>query len=261
MFSLCSLWFAFDKTKSSRRGEIMKRLLVNCSAFVIAIMLPMNAELTSATTLQKFNRWGISFEYPKNWEEMSAEETSKIKHLLSRETESIKHTLVNFSAIGIPYQAITVYVSKQKIEGVVTIQDLLAAQKYNLDPSKKGGLSTKVWRIEQLTLSNLPAIVSDFETTKGRIYGLTMLTKDHMVIIQCSAKDFEKYKQDFDHIFSTLRIQLEKNLYHEVSKGETLYRISRKYGLSVDELQRLNNLKNNQIYPKQKLLVTPDSQQ
>jgi len=88
-----------------------------------------------------------------------------------------------------------------------------------------------------------------------------MLTKDHIIIIQCSTKDFEKYKPDFDHIFSTLQIQLEENRYHEVSKGETLYRISRKYGLSVDELQHLNNLENNQIYPKQKLLVTPDSQQ
>jgi LysM repeat protein len=31
-------------------------------------------------------------------------------------------------------------------------------------------------------------------------------------------------------------------LYHEVEAGETLYRISRTYGLSVEELMRMNNL-------------------
>ena len=30
--------------------------------------------------------------------------------------------------------------------------------------------------------------------------------------------------------------------YHEVTAGETLYRISNKYNISVDDIQRLNNL-------------------
>lgn len=35
---------------------------------------------------------------------------------------------------------------------------------------------------------------------------------------------------------------LEKKRYHEVQKGETLFRIARKYGISVDDLRRTNNL-------------------
>ena len=51
--------------------------------------------------------------------------------------------------------------------------------------------------------------------------------------------------------------QTEKD-YHLVSRGETLYRISRKYGISVDDLRRLNNMDPNAlIHPGQKLLVTP----
>jgi LysM repeat protein len=43
-----------------------------------------------------------------------------------------------------------------------------------------------------------------------------------------------------------------------VSAGESLYRIAQKYGITVDELLRLNSLKKNQaIYPGQKLLVAP----
>lgn len=48
---------------------------------------------------------------------------------------------------------------------------------------------------------------------------------------------------------------------HEVRQGETLYRISSKYGLTVDELRRLNDISRNQpIYPGQKLIVGPKGQ-
>ena len=55
---------------------------------------------------------------------------------------------------------------------------------------------------------------------------------------------------------------LAKGRYHEVRSGETLYRISRQYGISLDELCRLNNLSPEQaIHPGQKLLVAPESNQ
>lgn len=44
--------------------------------------------------------------------------------------------------------------------------------------------------------------------------------------------------------------------YHTVGEGETLYSISRMYGLTVDELININGLGNNQIRPGQKLKVT-----
>ena len=55
-------------------------------------------------------------------------------------------------------------------------------------------------------------------------------------------------------------VSQEKKQYHKVVRGDTLYSISRKYGLSVEEIFRLNNLKQNQsIQPGQKLIVTNDS--
>lgn len=45
--------------------------------------------------------------------------------------------------------------------------------------------------------------------------------------------------------------------YHKVQKGETLSRISKKYGVSVEELRRLNNLSADQsVRTGQKLLVS-----
>ena len=49
--------------------------------------------------------------------------------------------------------------------------------------------------------------------------------------------------------------------YHEVNQGETLYKISQRYKISVAEINQLNNLKQDQpILPGQKLLVAPAKQ-
>ena len=51
---------------------------------------------------------------------------------------------------------------------------------------------------------------------------------------------------------------LTEKHYHIVQKGETLYWISKKYGISVEELRKLNNLSADQsLRTGQKLLISP----
>jgi len=53
---------------------------------------------------------------------------------------------------------------------------------------------------------------------------------------------------------------LPKRRYHEVRPGESLYWIAQQYGISLDELCRLNYITPKQlIHPGQKLLVAPGS--
>ena len=53
-----------------------------------------------------------------------------------------------------------------------------------------------------------------------------------------------------------------KRKYHVVRSGESPYGIAQKYGISVAELRRLNNLSEKQlIYPGQKLFITKDGGQ
>jgi LysM repeat protein len=49
--------------------------------------------------------------------------------------------------------------------------------------------------------------------------------------------------------------------FHQVQAGDTLYRISRQYGLSVDQLRSYNNLAPNAaIYPGQNLKLSPNEE-
>ena len=59
------------------------------------------------------------------------------------------------------------------------------------------------------------------------------------------------------------RIKISKKIkhpiYHEVKAKETLYQISHRYGLTVDELRKLNRLTpETVIHPGQKLIVAPE---
>jgi LysM repeat protein len=52
-----------------------------------------------------------------------------------------------------------------------------------------------------------------------------------------------------------------KKQVHEVRRGDNLYRISRQYRLTLDELCRLNNITPSQpIHPGQKLIIAPKSE-
>jgi hypothetical protein len=55
---------------------------------------------------------------------------------------------------------------------------------------------------------------------------------------------------------------IRKPRYHEVRSGETLYRIARNHGITVEELCRHNNISPEQpIHPGQRLMVAPESTQ
>ncbi len=54
------------------------------------------------------------------------------------------------------------------------------------------------------------------------------------------------------------RGQVKQNQIHTVAAGETLYQISRKYGVSVADLQQQNGLKGNEIKVGQKIVIKQD---
>ena len=81
------------------------------------------------------------------------------------------------------------------------------------------------------------------------------------------SKDFEKFKQQMlatgiqkSTPSKTAKVSTStvKNRYHIVKKGETLYTIGRRYGVTVKELKKINKLSDNSVIrPGQKLLIKP----
>ncbi|AOW21686.1 glucosaminidase domain-containing protein [Urechidicola croceus] len=70
-------------------------------------------------------------------------------------------------------------------------------------------------------------------------------------------EDYELYKYDAIALGKSVEeVKSKKPDSHIVKKGDTLYSISRKYKLSVDQLKAINGLENNTISVGQKLYVT-----
>jgi len=69
-------------------------------------------------------------------------------------------------------------------------------------------------------------------------------------------------KSEAPYPIQRMPFPLATGRYHEVRSGDTLFRIAQQYGTSLEELCRLNNISPNQvIYPGQRILVTPESNQ
>lgn len=49
------------------------------------------------------------------------------------------------------------------------------------------------------------------------------------------------------------------DIIHEVQAGQTLWQIAISYGVKIDDIKRLNNLFDNNIYPKNKLLIKKEA--
>lgn len=91
-----------------------------------------------------------------------------------------------------------------------------------------------------------------FSTLLGRVdalaYEVEALKKQKKPIAELKTKPLSRSK---------LAASTAKK-YHTVGKGETFYQISKKYGLSVGKIRKLNNLSLGQpLRIGQKLLVSP----
>ena len=87
----------------------------------------------------------------------------------------------------------------------------------------------------------------------------TDLADETMTLSEQSLDDFGLGEMDFgESDFTNLEAEtpISTSTSHTVSKGETLYRLSREYGVTVDDLKRWNDLSSNLISIGQELIVS-----
>ena len=113
---------------------------------------------------------------------------------------------------------------------------------------------------------------SEFLTTRGRYSFLFRLPKDHYIKWANGLKKAgyatdpnypkklirtieENKLWKFDGSKKPLKQKKSKDLknIHTVQRGDTLYSISKKYNISIEDIMKVNNLKNNQISVGQKI--------
>ncbi len=95
------------------------------------------------------------------------------------------------------------------------------------------------------------------KSSKGFIY--YHISED--AIAKIEDPEFKEKVREFVNEKEETKTSPQKALHkvHEVEPGETLWNIARRYGMSVEEIVRLNKLDPSEtIYPGQKLLVSPD---
>lgn len=142
-------------------------------------------------------------------------------------------------------------VSTEDLTAIETKIDLLGQRVTRLE-----GLENKLAQLEKQGKSLQQSIAKTDSSGRSQAKRLDKLTKGIDVLQKEMAKLAAKPKAPL----TTKKKQtpVVKGRYHQVTAGESLYRIAQKYGITVDELLRLNKLKKNQaIYPGQKLLVAP----
>ena len=121
-------------------------------------------------------------------------------------------------------------------------------------------------RVNEMTanLTNLEVRIGGLEKQQADLQGKTAnsVIVNEVETLSSKVSDLEKQitSPQADKKASTdsqKQSKAVKKRYHEVKKGETLYRIAKQYGITVDELRRLNKLPPNQpIEIGQKLLVS-----
>jgi lipid-binding SYLF domain-containing protein len=167
-------------------------------------------------------------------------------------------------------------------EVIMMVRTQKAVDKLLTSSFKLGGdTSIAVGPVGAGAKSNVVADIFSFSRSKGAFAGIALdgvviSTKDKWnnayygkavtpvdILVKRSASNpnsTELIKAVTQAVPATQKEQVShtKERYYEVHQGDTLYRIAKQHGISVDELCRLNTItKNDPIHPGQKLLVAP----
>jgi len=179
--------------------------------------------------------------------------------------------------------------SKSKILLLSAILIVVLAAFFMFFPSNHGEISRAELKDLQDRLGNVEARLKDLKTVNYRITRLEQRDKESIQYPEAEGKALNVLKQDMkvlnrkldalqkaqaalaarpqskpvavkpaaaDPVVATPKPTETAPRYHIVSRGENLYRISLKYGLTVDDLCNLNNISSDYtITPGQKLII------
>ena len=166
--------------------------------------------------------------------------------------------ILQFLLIFIQGGIFYVYIKQDFRESLNPIRDKLEQLGGKLDP-----LKDQINRVEDSVKSINKLVTEGKFSVKEINTPLSPLPKeipDTVKIVRPPVKQTETPAIEIKPLPPSPPKEMRKDSeqYHKVKQGETLYRISKRYGISVEEIRRVNKLQEGQaIQTGQKLLISP----
>lgn len=132
--------------------------------------------------------------------------------------------------------------------------DKNAVKQLNALTSRLDGLEKRLVQVEGTgqKISSMESQIKGLQGSVTRLEGLSRTMKEQMEKAAVAAPP----KPQVSAPAPQKKPSASEKRLHEVRRGETLFSIAKKYGMTTDELRRLNHLsKNSGIQPGQKLIV------
>ncbi len=178
----------------------------------------------------------------------------------------LTHKILTFSAVGISLLVLVILV----VWFFFPRNKSMNSEELKILESRVGELENKLRRFDKINehLIRLENQTKKFAHAVDRFDQFETSTALRMDVLAKELVALQNKKSEIKPVSPQVpeseskKEEKTRTKYHIVSAGETLYSISRGYGLSVEELRKFNDLKNDiTIYPGQKLVIDPGDQQ
>jgi len=158
----------------------------------------------------QFAKWGLSFDYPKEWREHPADRVGAMKDYMARELDQYGRHLQELAILVGPNDEVALIVSKYTTPVPMTPSEFIEERNRVYADAQRAGDVTKVNLVKEETLAKLPAIEEDVERSNGG-RGRTYKLIDGVVVFEISfivndASQFPKYSDMLDHLVSNMTV-------------------------------------------------------
>jgi hypothetical protein len=160
-----------------------------------------------------FANWGLSFDYPREWEESSANDLAQIKDYLAEQFRTEGMELLELALFWGPNTEIVLSISKYQIPTEKTPSEIIQERNDVYTEAMRAGDVTKVNYVRETIVANLPAVEEDVERSNGG-RGLTLKIINGITIFEISfivtdAANFPQYSDSFSHLVSTINLVIQ----------------------------------------------------
>ena len=167
----------------------------------------------TSSLYMRFNRWGIAFDFPRNWyeweEPQRAMAAKDIRASLAADTRSIPRTLQDLTVLTSADQQGGVFIGVYQFDYFVILEDYMADRRAYFEDEQAAGKLT-IEGITLTTVADYPAVeVTVQRATSGRSRTLYILLDDRCIQLQFVLFDLNQtatFEPIFKYILSTVQL-------------------------------------------------------